>query len=257
MIETEQPSTLIKPYYQDDYVTLYHGESLRILATLQDESIDAVITDPPYSSGGMTRSDRTADPSTKYVQTATMKTRPSFSGDNRDGRSWDYWASLWINECLGIVKEGGYCLIFTDWRMLPTTTDAIQSGGFVWRGIVSWDKGLGSRAPHTGYFRHQCEYVVWGTKGTSEPASHAGPFPGAFQFNVKQSDKFHMTGKPTPLMRELVRVVPPNGRVLDPFAGSGTTLVAAKLEGRKAIGIEQSEEYCETAANRLSQGVLF
>lgn len=246
-----------QPFYDADGITIYCGEALAVLRCLPDESVDALITDPPYSSGGMTRSDRTADPQSKYVQTGTMKTRPSFSGDNRDGRGFEYWATLWLNECLGIVKESGYAMCFTDWRMLPTTTDALQSGGWVWRGVVAWDKTEAARPPHTGYFRHQCEFVAWGTRGVSKPCEHGGPFPGCFRFGVKQDDKHHMTGKPTPLMRQLIQVVPPNGIVLDPFMGSGTTLVAAKIEGRRAIGIEHSEEYCERAVQRLRQGVMF
>jgi DNA modification methylase len=68
--------------------------------------------------------------------------------------------------------------------------------------------------------------------------------------------KVHPTQKPLPLMRWCLTLVPKANHVLDPFMGSGTTLVAAKLEGRSATGIELSEEYCEKAANRLAQGVL-
>lgn len=247
---------LPEPYYDADGITLYCAESLATLMALQSESVDSMISDPPYSSGGLTRSDRAGNPTKKYVQTGTEKARLSFSGDNRDGRGWLTWCGLWLGECLRIVRESGYALTFTDWRMLPLSTDALQVGGWVWRGILSWDKTEGSRAPHTGYFRHQCEFVTWGTRGVSVPAEHGGPWPGMFRYPVLQSDKFHITGKPTQLMRQLVQCVPPGGLLLDPFAGSGTTLVAARLEGRRAIGIEQSEEYCEAAVLRLKQGLL-
>lgn len=70
--------------------------------------------------------------------------------------------------------------------------------------------------------------------------------------------KCHPTQKPLPLMRWCINLVGADtGSVLDPFMGAGTTLVAAKLEGKRAIGIEINEEYCEAAANKLSQGVLF
>ncbi len=72
-----------------------------------------------------------------------------------------------------------------------------------------------------------------------------------------KDDKVHPTQKPLPLMKWCLSFAPEAKTVLDPFMGSGTTLVAAKLEGRKAVGIELSEEYCEKAANRLRQGVLF
>lgn len=111
--------------------------------------------------------------------------------------------------------------------------------------------------PARGDFRHQCEYIVWGTKGVTTPATWGGPWPGCFQIPVKQADKHHMTGKPTALMSELVECCPPGGTVLDPFMGSGTTLVAAKNKGRNAIGIEMSPHYCQVASNRLLQRSLF
>lgn len=236
-----------------DSYQLHHGDALEILRSLPTASVDALITDPPYSSGGTFRSDRQLDPTDKYCQNSNTVGRASFSGDNRDQRSFAYWVQLWLSECQRIVRPGGYAMVFTDWRQLPLMTDAVQAGGFMWRGLVAWDKGLGSRAPHKGYFRHQCEYVVWGSNGPLPKAEHAGPFPGCIRETVKQSDKFHMTGKPTPLMQELARVVPPGGVILDPFMGSGTTGVAALLEGRRFIGIEREAEYVEISRARIAE----
>ena len=133
--------------------TIYCGDSLEILRELTGE-FDAVITDPPYSSGGMTRSDRQAKPSGKYVGNNNYH---EFYGDNRDVRSWAFWMTQWMSQVNRLVKSGGYAMVFTDWRQLPTLTDVFQAGGFVWRGLIPWDKTLSTRAPHTGYFRHQCE----------------------------------------------------------------------------------------------------
>lgn len=230
---------------------LIKGEALAALRELPSDSADAIVADPPYSSGGFTRSDRNQKPSEKYQSTGTARQYGEFSGDNRDARSWHYWCTLWISECLRIVKPGGYFLTFTDWRQLPTASDALQAGGWVWRGIVAWDKTTAARAPHTGYFRHQCEYIVWGTKGTSRPATHGGPFPGCFTIPVLQKDKFHVTGKPTALMVELVKIVPPGATILDPFMGSGTTGVAAVRTGRRFIGVETDDHYLEIARKRI------
>jgi len=144
--------------------TIIQGEALRILQTLPDASVDAVIT-PPYSSGGFSRDDKSKSTTEKYQQNGTQRQYPDFQGDSRDQRSYLVWCSMWIEECTRILKPGGYFLAFTDWRQLPIMTDAVQCGGIIWRGLVVWDKGRGSRAPHKGYFRHQAEYVVWGTKG--------------------------------------------------------------------------------------------
>lgn len=226
-------------------------ETLAALSELPDDSVDALITDPPYSSGGFTRSDRAADPAAKYERSDVALPRISFSGDNRDGRSWAWWCSLWLSECLRVVKPGGYAMMFCDWRQTGLAQDSFQSGGFVWRGLVSWDKGESARAPNTAYFRHQAEYVVWGSKGPLAPCEHGGPFPGVLRFPVVQSDKHHMTGKPTELMRALVKPVVPGGIVLDPFAGSGTTLVACALEGRRGLGFEREEENVRISNERI------
>lgn len=235
--------------------SLVRGECLDVLRQIPDESFDALVTDPPYSSGGTTASSRSRPTGLKYVQKGTKLKRPDFAGDQRDQRSWSHWCTLWLSEGLRVCRPEGYCLMFTDWRQLAAATDAIQAAGWIFRGIVPWDKTERSRAPHTGYFRHQAEYVVWGTKGACRPNAPGGPWPGCFRFAVLQSDKHHQTGKPTELMKQLLRCVRPEGRVLDPFCGSGTTLVAAAQLGLAALGIEQSPAYHAIAGDRLKSVV--
>ena len=237
----------------DGPARLIHGEALQALQTLPPGSVDAVICDPPYSSGGFSRDDKNKSPDNKYTQHERRGRFPDFTGDNRDQRSYLAWCAMWVDACLRALKPGGYFLAFTDWRQLPVMTDAIQCGGVFWRGIVVWDKGGGARAPHKGYFKHQCEYIAWGTKGAARILEHDGPFPGCINATVLQSDKFHMTGKPTALMRELVRCVEPGGVVLDPFAGSGSTGVACLQTGRRFIGIEREAAYIEIARSRLQE----
>jgi site-specific DNA-methyltransferase (adenine-specific) len=96
---------------------------------MPDASVDAVITDPPYSSGGFTRGDRSASTTAKYTLTGTQIERPAFAGDNRDQRSFGYRCALWLSECLRVAKTGAPIAVFTDWRQLPTMTDAIQAAG--------------------------------------------------------------------------------------------------------------------------------
>ena len=229
--------------------TLFLGDRIDIMAALQP--VDAVITDPPYASGGMYRGDRTASPADKYIHSGTKRDWRTFANEAKDQRSWMSWCERWLKALP--VRDGTYVCSFIDWRQLPALSDAYQWAGLMWRGIVSWDKGLGSRAPHKGYFRHQCEYLVWGTAGKCAAAEHAGPYPGSFTVPVLQADKHHMTGKPTALMRELVKIVPPGGIIFDPFMGSGTTGVGAVLEGRRFIGIEIDRGHFDTACRRIAQ----
>ncbi len=237
--------------YQTDNATLYRGDALAVLRELPDASVDVVITDPPYSSGGAMRSDRMAGTSLKYVQSrSSSRDLADFSGDNRDQRAYSYWCALWIGECVRIVKPGGVGALFTDWRQLPATTDAFQAGGFVWRGVVPWAKT--PYRPQSGRFSAQCEYVVWGSGGAM-PVDYSAPaLPGFYQA-ASPREREHITQKPLSVMRELVKIVPEGGVVLDPFAGSGTTGVAAILEHRRFIGVEMTEHYADVAAARLAE----
>lgn len=75
--------------------------------------------------------------------------------------------------------------------------------------------------------------------------------PGVIREPVRKADKLHLTGKPTPLMRQLVRICEGGGRILDPFAGSGTTLIAAQMEGYKWLGVELTDHYLDIANARI------
>ncbi len=240
----------MKPFYEDDLVSLYHGDLFDVLPTIEPGSIHSLITDPPYCSGAPGAGVK-ADPITKYCQNGNALGRPSFGGDSKNERGFSFWCLQWLRICRQLVKEGGYGLVFIDWRNLPSMCDALQAADWIHRGVAAWDKGLGSRSPHKGYFRHQCEYIVWGTNGPCRNRDDAGPFVGCHHIPNDLKDKHHITGKPVKLMAELVKVAPVGETILDPFAGSGTTLLAARQAGRKAIGIERERSYCEITARRL------
>ena len=153
--------TLRAPYYQDETVTIHHGEALEVLRALPTASVDALVTDPPYSSGGQFRGDRMGTTNEKYINTEAQGRLADFSGDNRDQRAFLFWCTLWLSECRRIMKPGAPVVLFSDWRQLPLCTDILQAGRFIWRGIVPWDKTEGTR-PQKGRFRAQAEYAVWG-----------------------------------------------------------------------------------------------
>lgn len=244
--------SLPKPFYQSERVTLYHGDAITVLGKFANGVADALICDPPYSSGGMIRGDRIQDVHTKYVQSDSDfgKMLPTFSGDNRDSFGYWFWMSIWLNECRRVVVPGGLGGVFTDWRQLPATTQAVQSGGWVWRGIVPWYKPNGR--PTQGRWANQCEYFAWGTNGPRTLAGNG--YPGFYQAtSPNPSTRKHITQKPVEVMAGIVQPIHEGGTVLDPFLGSGTTGVACIKTGRKFIGIEIDEKYCEIAAKRIQK----
>lgn len=229
--------------------TLYCGDCLDILPHLED--VDAVITDPPYSSGGQFRGDRAQDTREKYVSTGSgNKALGLFTGDNRDQRAFGYWSALWASAALRATKPGGVIVTFTDWRQLPVSTDYLQAGGWVWRGVVPWVKP--SARPQMGRFSAQCEFAVWGSAGGLPLERGVGCLPGFYSYSPPQ-DREHVTQKPEGLMADILKIVPAGGLVLDPFMGSGTTGVAALAHGRRFIGIELDPGYFEIACARLEQ----
>lgn len=234
--------------------TLHQGDALAVLRTLPAASVDAVITDPPYCSGGQTMAERARPTGKKYVNTGTVRQLPDFEGDFRDQRGFLAWASQWLSECHRVTRPGGVLLSFIDWRMLPTLTDAVQVAGWVWQGIVVWDKTPGCR-PQRGRFRSQAEFVVWASRGPIDTAAHPVVLPGVFSVHPSPHEKRHQVGKPERLMQGLVEIVPPGGTVLDPFMGSGTTGVAALRSGRRFVGVEMAPGYFELARERLQAAV--
>lgn len=232
--------------------TLHRGDALAVLATLEDGVADAVITDPPYSSGGMVRGDRAGQSTrTKYVTTQNKRTDlMEFAGDNRDQRAFGYWCALWLGEAHRITRPGGICMLFTDWRQLPTVTDAIQAGGWVWRGIIPWHKP--TSRPMAGRFTNACEYVVWGSRGPLPLDWFADILPGFYSYSPPRSqDRHHITQKPIRLVRDMLRIVPAGGLVVDPFVGAGTTGVAAVSAGYRFIGAEVDPAHHAGAEERI------
>ena len=236
------------PYYQDDAVTIYHGDTLNTLRDLPLDPIAAMVTDPPYSSGNLPESmKQKASPrlrgwtwDDKVMETDQLSTL---------GFIWLMRAML-VEARLRLVEGGSVC-VFIDWRNWGQLVGAVESAGFRVNNMVVWDKlviGMGNG------FRNQHELVLYGSLGAPRVISRSIP-------NVlgvkRDANDLHQSPKPIGLMRQLLEVVSaPGDVVLDPFMGSGSTLVAAKQSGRKAIGIEIEERYCEIAARRMGQEVL-
>ena len=228
--------------------TLIRADSLDVLSALAREApgaIGAVLGDPPYCSGGTSARERARPPSQKYQQSELRHLHRDFAGDTRDQRSFLAWSSLWMARAREAVAPGGLIGAFTDWRQLPVTTDALQVAGWVWRGIVPWDKTQAVR-PTLGRYRTQAEYLVWGSNG-DRPLKGATA-PGAYTIAVPKV-KLHMAAKPVALMEQLL--APMAGPILDPFMGSGTIGEACANLGLSYIGVEVDPGHFDVACRRL------
>lgn len=225
------------------------GDCVEVMAGMDAETVDAVVTDPPYSSGGMYRGDRTQAVDMKYVQSGAKSCRTAFSGDTMDQRSLYAFTIHWMRHARRITKPGGCIVLFTDWRQLPLFSDALQGSGWIWRNIGTWWKP-GTRMQR-GRFSSSAEYVLYGSVGVPTPGRKSPQ--NVFSCpSMKGKTKSHICQKPVDVMRWALSVVPEAGTVLDPFAGSGSTGEAAALEGLSFLGIEYQEDYAEMARSRVA-----
>jgi len=170
---------------------IIHGDSLTVLESFPPSTFDAVITDPPYASGGRTQAEKSKATAKKYSSMGG-NAPPDFDGDAKDQRSWTRWAAEWLYLARRAAKPGAPVCMFIDWRQLPCASDALQWAGWIWRGIAVWDKG--NSRPQKGRFRQQAEYIVWGSNGDM-PVSRPVPcLPGVFKYGNPQN-RIHLTEK--------------------------------------------------------------
>lgn len=229
----------MKPYYQDEAVTLYHGDFREVLPQIA-EPIDLVLTDPPYG--------------VQYVSSRRTRTdalRVPIAGDSDLNALRDALPLL-----DRLLRADRHAYLFAAPLRIGECVEAIQAQWLV-KNVLVWDKGdAGTVGDLQAGYAWTWEPIVYATKGR-RPLN--GPRPRSiYRYDWSGSrDPVHPTVKPVGLLRWLInKSTRPGERVIDPFAGSGTTLRAAKDLGRCAIGCEVEERYCDIAARRLSQGVL-
>ena len=190
---------------------------LRLMRQMQDGVFDAVITDPPYASGGSTPAEKNKTTNQKYSSMPADKALPDFAGDQMDQRSWTNFMTDWLNEAYRLCKPGAPICLFIDWRQLPSMTDALQRSGWIWRGIAVWDKV--TCRPQKGRFRQQAEFIVWGSKEGMPLQRNVGCLPGVFRYTNP--------------------------------ANAGRIHVAAVREGYEAVGIEKTAVYYKLGSDRV------
>lgn len=214
--------------------TIHCGDALTVLRTLPDASVHAVVTDPPY---GMS------------FQSAWPTDGPRFApivGDDKP-------ATEFLADAARLLVEGGAAFVFCEWRHGDAFRSNMQAVGLTIRSQVVWDReshGMGDLAASFA----PCHDLAWfATKGNG--FSFYGSRPqSVLRFQRVPANKLtHPAEKPVALLRHIVaRVAPPGGVVLDPYCGSGTTAVAAAIEGRHAIACEIVPEYAAMARERVA-----
>jgi site-specific DNA-methyltransferase (adenine-specific) len=227
----------VKPYYEQSDATIYLGDCRDIMPSLR---ADSVIADPPYN-----------------VRAEDI----ALSGRSAMKRDFGEWDENWRPEpflelSASIVPNGGTLLAFTSDRLLSAYRECAA-----WkpRGTIVWEKTNPAPHPRPAYVQ-ATEWIVWLAKDGAAAVWNGNGYTinilryAACGGNEREA---HPTQKPEMLLVELVaRHTAYGSIVLDPFMGTGTTLVAARRLGRKAIGVEINERYCEIAAVRLQQDTL-
>jgi DNA modification methylase len=248
--------TLPAPYYQDEWVTLYCGDCTALLPFLAPGSIDLVLTDPPYNVS-------TADAS------GNLPYKTKGGKVSRKLRHFGDWDRGWsvadlLAPALRLLRPGGSLVSFTSDHII---SDYYRFPGYEDRGGMTWIKtNPPVRMRATGY-RPGIEHLVWLARPGGAVTWHGGggtintfAYPiCAGHERLKKADgtALHPTQKPIKLVKDLIRLHSNTGNlILDPYVGVGTTLVAAKRMGRRAIGIERDEAYCNQAAARLAQAAM-
>jgi DNA modification methylase len=206
--------------------TILNGDCTDILPQLPAAGVNFILTDPPYI--------------TRY------KSRDGRSVPNDDN---DAWLKPAFAEMYRVLRSDGYCFTFYGWPNADRFMQAFRAAGFRPVGHFSFVKSYVSSVGHVRS-RHETAYLL--AKGN--PPKPQNPIEDVIQWSHNTGNRYHPTEKPVPALRPLVETYSqPGGLVLDPFTGSGSSLLAAKMLGRNYLGIELSAEYHAIARRRLEQ----
>jgi site-specific DNA-methyltransferase (adenine-specific) len=226
----------MKPYYQDELITLYHGDCFEVMQQLTEASIDCVITDPPY---------------TEFVHQNAMSNRSGKPQKEIDFEAFTDEKLYKAFETMGRLTK----------RWVVSTIDhrhAFQfesnpPKGLTLKRIGVWVKTNPMPQLTADRPAHGWEAIAYLHKENTPSEWHGGGSHGNYVSNLA-TPTGHPTPKPLTMVANFVeRFSNPGDLILDPFAGGGTTLLAARNLGRKAIGIEYDQKYCELITKRLSQ----
>ena len=238
----------VKPFYDEGGITIYNADARDACQILRAGEVDALITDPPYSSGAR----RDAERQVRGAMTRSMADDDWFSHDAMTSWGFAWFIRGVFAELRGMLRPHAHIYVFSDWRQTPNVYGLLESSGYRVNHCLVWAKthyGMGA------YWRNQHENIVFASVGSPSPMRNRGMGSILTCEAVSAERRVHPTEKPVPLLRRIIDAIP-GDCILDPFMGSGSTLRAAKNAGRRAIGFEIDEQFCEIAARRMSQEVM-
>ncbi len=224
-------------------VQLYHGDCLDILSKMDSNSVNAIITDPPYCSGS-----RQANTGNSKKSKSTLKNEEWFNNDNMGIDSYIRFQRIIAGQCYHIAETGAHAYIFTDWRQYNNIVFAWESKGWKLKNAICWDKEKKS-ALGTGW-RNNHEWIAFFAKNKPTKLPHC-KFYNTWKGSLAIGKRLHPTEKPVPLMEYLVEAV--EGTIIDPFMGSGSTGVACRNLERNFVGIELDKAYYQLAEQRIQE----
>lgn len=236
------------PFFQQDLATIYRGDCLDVLDEIDLDEIDLVLMDPPYASGARTEAKKSSSGAMMRGQRWGAK---PIENDQMTTTGFVWLIRAVMDRLIPAMKDGAAVLCFIDWRQWPNLVGALESKNLRVNSMIVWDKvsmGLGNG------FRAQHELICFASIGT--PRICLRDCGNVIQCKRALADD-HPSPKPEPLLARLIEVLTePGDLIVDPFAGSGSTIAAARKLGRRSIGIETSEDYCRVAADRCRQLTL-
>ena len=217
-------------------VKLYNDDCLNVLKDIEDNSIDLVVTDPPYEviTGG---------------RNGGVKGKPSgILTENKQLMKSIPKVDLWLSECFRVMKDGTHIYIMTNTLNLTNYLNIINDVGFKLHNLLVWNKN--NTTPNRWYMKN-CEYVIFARKGFAKSINNPSS-QTVHNFDNIIGSKQHPTEKPVDLMKLYVENSSQVGdTVLDPFMGVGSTGVACKELNRNFIGVELDKQYFDIATKRI------
>jgi len=250
-----------KPYYENDFSTLFLGDCTKILKSFADQSVDVIFADPPYflSSNGISchSGKQTSVNKAEWDKSISIEDRLRFS-------------KKWLKECRRVLKDDGTIWISGTFHNIYSIGVSLEETGFSIINNITWQKP--NPAPNLACrcFTNSTETILWARKQLTprKKGKHYFNYSLMKELNnnkqmkdvwtiklpKKEEKKYgkHPTQKPVELLVRIIQAsTKDNDIVLDPFCGSSTTGVACRLLNRRYIGIDNEKNYLDISINRL------